>query len=65
MCERISDPMMETDPPPVRRNSTNPTSLTAISQSGRGFHTVPGGIDPGSHYRRPRFVGVAEIWKVL
>ena len=30
---------------------------------GLGFHTAPGGADPGELYFRPRGVGVVEIWK--
>ena len=41
---------------------TNP-SQSAISQWGRRFYTVRGGIDPGDHRSRPRFVGAADLWK--
>ena len=37
------------------------SSQSAISQWGWGFHTVPGGIDPGDHRFRPRFVGVDAL----
>ena len=30
---------------------------------GWSFHTVRGGIDPGDHPFRPRFVGVVAVWK--
>ena len=46
--------------PRARRNSTSP-SHSAISQWCWGFHTVRGGVDPGGHRFRPRFVGVVEV----
>ena len=39
------------------------SSQSAITQWGRGFHTVRGGIDPENLFFRPRVVGVVEIWK--
>ena len=36
-------------------------SQSAISQLGWGFHNVRGGIDPGDHRFRPRFVGVVKV----
>ena len=30
-----------------------------------GFHTVPGGIDPGDHSFRARFVGDVDVWNFL
>ena len=39
------------------------SSPSAIIQWGWGFRTLRGGIDPGELPRRPRVVGVVEIWK--
>ena len=41
----------------------HPISDELVSRMGKGFHTVRGGIDPGDRYFRPRYVGVADIWK--
>ena len=62
MCGRIYDPGMRPYPPRVRRTSTNP-SQSAIGQCGWDIHTVRGGIDPGDHHFRPRFVGIVEVWQ--
>ena len=35
----------------------------ALRTPGWGFHTVEGGIDPGDHRFRPRFVGIVDVWK--
>ena len=39
--------------------STYPSQL-AMSQCDWGFHTVPGGIDPGDRRFHPRFLGVGD-----
>ena len=51
---RISDPEMCSYPPWM---------AIALRTPGWGFHTVGGGIDPGSLRFRPRFVGVVDVWK--
>ena len=38
-------------------------SKSAIRQWGWGFHTVHGGVDPGGHRFRSRFVVVVEARK--
>ena len=38
-------------------------SQSAITQLGRGFHTLRGGIHPEDLPLRPRVVGAVEIWK--
>ena len=43
------------------RSGSMSSSQSAII--GWGFHTVPGGIDPGDHFCRPRVVGAADGWK--
>ena len=35
----------------------------ASSQCGWDFHALRGGIDPGGHRFRPRFVGVVDVRK--
>ena len=45
-----------------RAGSMSPSQST-ITQWGRGFHTLRGGIDPGDLRLRPRVVRVVEIWK--
>ena len=56
MYGRISDPEMTTYPPQVALALRTPGWDLASSQWGWGFHTVRGGIDPGDHHFRPRFV---------
>ena len=43
---------------------TNP-SQSGIGQWGWDFHNVRGGINPGDHRFRLRFVGVVDVWKDL
>ena len=52
----ISDSGMGSYPPQV---------ALGLRTSGWGFQTVRGGIDPGDHRLRPRFVGVADVWNYL
>ena len=52
MYGKISDPGMVYYPPQM---------VMALRTPGCVFHTVGGGIDPGDHSFRPRFVGVANI----
>ena len=54
--------MDEISSSPGGAGSTNP-SQSVISQRVWGLHTVRGGIDPGDHRFRPRFVGGADVWK--
>ena len=56
MYGRIYDPTM---------GLCSPRVLLALRISGRGFHTVRGGIKPWDHRFRPRFVGVVDEWKGL
>ena len=42
-----------------------PRVALALRILGWGFHTMGGGIDPGDHRFRPRFVGVVNVWKNL
>ena len=39
--------------------------VLALQISGWGFHTVWGGIDPGNHRFRPRFIEVIDVWNDL
>ena len=36
---------------------------SATRQSGWGFHTLRGGIDPGDLCFRPQVVGIVDTWK--
>ena len=58
MYGRISDPEMTTYPPQVALALRTPGWDLASSQWGWGFHIVRGGMDPGVHNFRPRFVGL-------
>ena len=54
MYGMIYDPGMGSYPPRV---------VLALRTPGWAFRIVRGGIDPGDHRFRPRFVGVVYVWK--
>ena len=58
MYGRIYYPGVTSYPPRVALGRRTPGWGLASSQWGWGFHTVRGGIDPGVHHFRPRFVGL-------
>ena len=50
--------------PPGAAGFMEPQSISN-QPMGSGFHTAPGGIDPGGHSFRARFVGDVDAWNYL
>ena len=57
-------PTLAVRPEPSPRVFMEPQSIRNQTMES-GFHTVPGGIDPGGHSFRARFVGDVDVWNFL
>ena len=65
MYGSISDPGMGTYPLRGALALCTIPSESAVGQWDWGFHTVPGGFDPGDHCFRPHVVGVVDVRRGL